>query len=117
ATGKFVGEFSAAVGEVDHFQGCLDALAAFGFAHARHTQAEAYVLGGVHPGEQAVILEDHGAIGAGFFDGVAIEIDGALVGEDHAAGDVKDGGFAAAAGADDDDEFAGIDLEGDVFDG
>ena len=61
-----------------------------------------------------MILEDHGAIGAGAVDGFAVESGGAGVGADHSGGDVEEGGFAAAGRADDDDEFAGGDVEGDV---
>ena len=117
AAGKLVGQLFAAVGEVDHFQSGFDALAAVFFAHPGHAQAKADVLSGVHPGEQAVVLEDHGAIRSGLGHGLTIEVDGAFVGVDHSAGEVEDGGFAAARRADHDHKLAGTAFEGDILNG
>ena len=72
---------------------------------------------GIEPGEEAVILENHRAFGAGGGDVLAIEGGGAGVGAGHAGGDVEEGGFSAAAGTDDDDKFTRLADEGDVLEG
>src|ERR1700722_801384 len=117
STGKLVHEFSAAGGEVDHAHGGGDAVVTLALGDAGHFEAEFDILLGREPGEKAVFLEYHRAAGAGGGDGFAVEKDFATVGEDHSGGDVEEGGFAAAAGADDDDKFAGAAFEGDVGEG
>jgi hypothetical protein len=101
---------------VDHVQRAADAVFAFGLGNAGHLQAEGDVLRGGEPGEQAVLLEDHGAVGARAVNRAAVERHGAGVGADHAGGDVEQGALAAPAGADDDDELAGLAVERDVLD-
>ena len=70
---------------------------------------EINVVVGGEPGQQAVVLEHHHAIGSRFGDGVALEGDGAAGGSIKAGDHVEEGGFAAAGVSDQADEFALVD--------
>jgi type 1 glutamine amidotransferase len=86
---------------------------------AAQQQAERHVLIHRHVWVQGVVLEDHGDVAV--FRGDAV--DDAVADADGAGGDVLEAGdhaqggaLAAAGGADEDDELAIVDLQGDVVD-
>ncbi|MDT4879435.1 hypothetical protein FQZ97_1151110 [compost metagenome] len=62
-----------------------------------------------------MVLEHHGALGAGFVDLTAVEDDPAGGGLVQAGDDVQNGGFAAAGVADQGDELALVDAQVDVL--
>src|SRR5262249_5055257 len=70
--------------------------------------AKTNVLLGRKPGEKAMILENHGALGPRPIDTLAIQLDLAAVGRNHPGSNIEQCALAAAARANHDDEFARI---------
>ena len=75
---------------------------------ALHLQGEGDVLLNRQPGEQGGLLEHHAAVGGGAFHFHAVNGDLAGGGMDQAGHQTQDGGLAAAGGADQADELAGL---------
>jgi hypothetical protein len=61
------------------------------------------------------VLEDPVGFVAG--DVHSVDGDGAALGFDHAADGAQEGGFAGAVGAEDRDDFPGVDLQVDTVEG
>ncbi|OWK19607.1 hypothetical protein AJ88_40755 [Mesorhizobium amorphae CCBAU 01583] len=70
--------------------------------HAAHFEAEGDVAEHGQPGQQARLLEDHGALGTDAVDRLAVDCDAAAVGGLQPGKDAQQRGLARAAGADDD---------------
>ncbi|EGE58054.1 hypothetical protein RHECNPAF_35000108 [Rhizobium etli CNPAF512] len=94
-----------------------DPPAALGLRHTRHLQGVADILGDCHMRIEGVILEHHGAAALARLH----LVDDASVNGDFTAGDfleagdhAQERGLAAAGWAEDDDEFAGLDLQVDA---
>src|SRR5260370_212043 len=101
-----------------------DLLADLGLAGALaarlHAQAEGHVLEHCHVAEQRVVLEHegHGALAHVDIGGVfAAEVDAADVGRLQARDDAQQRGLAAARGAEQCDEFAGLDVQAHIAKG
>jgi hypothetical protein len=106
-------ELLAVVPEADQAQVALHDRGAPGAVHALQAQPEADVgLGGEPREEGGVgILEEHDPVAAGPRDRRAVEREVARRGRFEAGDDVEEGGLAAAAGAQETEEFALADLE------
>ena len=85
--------------------------------NARHFQSEFDVLRGRQPGKQSMVLKDHRPVRPRSGDRPVIQQCAAAVGPDHSRGDVQQRALSAAAGADDDHEFARLAIQRDVLDG
>ena len=75
---------------------------------ALHLQGEGDVLLDSQPGEQGGLLEHHAPVGGGAFHFHTVDGDLAGGGMDQACNQTQDGGLAAAGGADQADELAGL---------
>ena len=73
---------------------------------ALHLQAPGDIAGDGLPRKERELLEHHAAIGAGTMHFPAVQLDAPRLGGDEAAHDVQQRALAAAARADDGDEFA-----------
>ena len=119
AAGELVGVAGFVSGEADHSQGCGGEFAAAVFG-----DAESDIAGDGEVGEQGAFLEDHsdaaffGAlVDAGAVHGAAGDADFAGVGGVKAGDEAEGGGFAAAAGAEEAEDFARLEAEVDAGDG
>jgi len=108
------------VGEAEHGRGGMNAALDLGAGDAAHPQGEGHVVEDREMGVEGVRLEDHGDVAVARGEGV----DGAAGDEDLAggrgleAGDhAEGGGLAAAGGAEEGEEGAVGDAEGEVADG
>ena len=120
------GRWRLRAAEADVFEGGLDAggaLVAIDFGEA---QRELDIFREGHAGEEIERLEDHAdgvAAVAGEFDGIdggevaAADVDGAGGGTVESGQEIEEGGLAGAGAAEERDEFALADFEGDVVDG
>src|SRR5689334_20619757 len=94
----------AEAGQPDHLEEEGDLLAPLAPGDATHLEAQRHIVLDRHPGEQAVLLEDHGVLRPA--GAARPDVDAAAVGLLEAGDDAQHGGLAAAAGADDADELA-----------
>ena len=126
AAGEFGWAMAAACGEADVFEGGLNAPSALGAIDFSEAEGELDVFRKGHAGKQIEGLEDHAdgiAAVAGEFDGVdggevaAADVDGTGGGAVESGQEIEQGGFAGAGTAEQGDEFALADFEGDVVDG
>src|SRR3989442_5535147 len=69
------------------------------------------------PGEKVWVLKHQTALGAGASDGLSADPELTRVGRVQAGDEAKEGGFAAAAGADQSDQFPGSDRKGNLVQG
>ncbi len=103
----------------EHRGGSADAALDVGLGNLPQHQREGHVLVDAHVRVERVVLEDHrdvAVLGMHVVDDAAGDGDGAA-GDVLEAGDHAEcGGLAAAGGADEDDELAVGDIEGDAFD-
>ena len=125
AAGQFRGAMAAACREANVFEGGLDASGAVIAINFGETERELDVFREGHAGEKVEGLEDHTdgvAPVASEFDGVdcseiaAANVDGAGCGTIESGQEIEKGGLAGAGAAEEGDEFAGADFEGDVVD-
>ena len=119
AAGEFLRRALQVLGEVEDLGGLADLL----FDHRRvglcELQGKAHVLVHAHVRVERVALEDHRqvALGRRFVGDVAsFEVDGAGGGRLEAGDQAQERRFAAARGADEDDELALLDFKIDAFD-
>ncbi|GFJ93896.1 hypothetical protein Prum_075380 [Phytohabitans rumicis] len=105
-----------AVGQADGGQGGVDLRGAGGPAHALLLQRELDVLADGEPRKQAapVLLEHHRHPGRGTGDRCAVEADLAAGRAEQAGDAAQQGGLAGAGRADDADQFAPPDPEGEI---
>ena len=88
--------------------------------HAAGAQAVGNVVGHVQVREHGVALEDHADVpapGGQRVDAAAGEVDGALVRGEQTGQDAQEGALAAAAGAEEGQEFAGLQAQIDGLEG
>jgi len=116
AAGELVGIRGGELFEADEAHEVVD-FAAFFAEDAAGDEAGFDVGADGEPGEEVRILEDEAAFGAGAEDGFGADEEFAGVGCVEAGDEAEEGGFAAAARADEGDEFAGGDGEGGVVEG
>ena len=105
--------------DLEHAGGLGDALGDLGLRQAGVLEAEGEVLAHGHVRVERVGLEDHGEAavgGADLRDVAAVDGDGAGGRAVEAGDQAQERGLAAAGGADEDDELAVGDVEGDVAD-
>src|SRR5699024_6531293 len=89
------------------------------FGHLDVFEREFHVAGNGHVRVERIVLEHHGDVAfGGGHDGdvVFIKCHGAFGGQFQAGQHAQGGGFAAAGGANEDEEFAVLDVQVDVFD-
>src|SRR5207253_2128680 len=98
------------IGEADLLDGVDCALEARGAREALEFQWQGDVAEDVSPGKQVGVLEDEGEAGGGEGDGAARRFF-------QACDDAEERGFSAAGGADDGEEFAAGEVEGDGVEG
>ena len=121
AAGKVFHGLAAAVGELDGFEGGVDAGAEVGAAEAVEFAEDAEVLVGREIGVEGDVLRDEaegeagGGMGGG--EGLAVEGEGAGVGGAEAGDQGHGGGLAGAVGAEESEEFAAGEVEGDAVEG
>ncbi len=126
AAGEFGRAMAAACGEADMFECGLNAggtLSAIDFGEA---EGKLDVFRESHAGQEIERLEDHAdgvAAVAGKFDWIdrgevaSADMDGAGSGAVEPSQEIEKGGLAGAGAAEEGNEFALADLEGDVVDG
>jgi len=114
AAGDLLGVIIGEVREADF----LKPMQSFGTAiFAGQARGELDVFEQRLPGQEGVLLEEVSGLGVEAGKGLVRNADLAGSGRDQAGGEVKDGGFAAAAGPDQGDEGAARDVEIEVSDG
>src|SRR5690606_27821655 len=84
--------------------------------HALRLETELDVLANREPGKERVLLEDHPAVDPGPVDGLAVHLHPAGGGRGKTGDDVEHRGLAASGWADERDEFARLDVDGDAID-
>src|SRR6185312_11667961 len=102
----------AEAGQADHLEEEADLLAPLLPGYAAHLEAQRHVVLDRHPREQAVLLEHHGVLRPAGDAGA--DVDPAAVGLLEAGDDAQHRGLAAAARADDADELAVGDGQGEI---
>jgi len=126
AAGKFGRAVAAARGETDMLECGLDARGALGAVDFGEAERKLDVFREGHAREEIEGLEDHAdgiAAVAGEFDGIdggevaSADVDSAGGGAVEPSQEIEKGGLAGAGTAEECDEFALADFEGDVVDG
>ncbi|MNN53057.1 hypothetical protein D3C81_1677900 [compost metagenome] len=102
--------------QADQLDQLFDAAEAFGLGQALVGQAQGDVLLHRQPGKQAVLLEYDAAFAADAGDRPSVYLDAAAEGPVEADQQAQQGRLAAAAGADDGDGFAFVDVQVEVAD-
>ncbi len=101
--------------EADHLDKAACHLQALGLGNALHLQAEGDVVYHREPGEKRVLLEHHAAVRIDLVDLAAVDDDAPGRGLVKTGDEVEQGGFAAARGAQQHDEFALFNLQIDAI--
>ena len=120
AAGELGGASAGVIGHPDDVEEFAGPLVSLSPSLASHLEAESDVLEDAHVRPEGVVLEHHAAaspVGRSARDVVVSEADAAGVGEVEACDDPEEGRFAAAAGAEEEEQFTGLDDEGHVVDG
>jgi len=108
--GKGIGERF----EADESHEFID-FVAFLLEQSASDEAGLNVLSNGEPGEKIWVLEDESALGAWADDGFVADSKLAGIGAVQPSDEAKEGGFSAAAGADNGDQFAGSERERDIL--
>src|SRR5258708_3293551 len=119
ATGQLFGFALQIVLQTQDFSGFIDALLNLQFGHVAQFEAKSNVVKDSHVGIESVVLENHRDIAIFGVDAV----DNAVTDDNFTLGDIfqschhtQAGAFAAARGADQDEELFVLDVEIDVVD-
>ncbi len=103
--------------EADFLQHLLGFVSSRRGRHVGLAEAEFDVLLDGEPGEERAVLEDKASVWAGALDLFPIDENFSPIRGLQSGDEVEEGRFAAARGADEHDQFAGLDGEVDVFKG
>ncbi len=120
AAGEGLGLAAQVLGEVEDAGRVLDLLPDLGLRHARDLQGEAHVVGDGHVRIERVVLEHHGdvpVLGRQVRHVAVADADRSAVDVLQAREHAQRGGFAAAGGADEDEELAVLDGDVELVDG
>lgn len=118
--GELIGLSACVVAHSDHFERFGGAARSLGARHISDCEAEGDVGLDGHVGPKGVVLKDHGAVALlGWYVGdvARTEVDRAFVGGIEAGDAAEEGGLTTAGGAEEKEEFALLDLDGDVVEG
>jgi len=114
AAGHLVDGSAAEAGELDHFEGFLDAFFDFGFGDFSFFEAEGDVLADGEVWPEGVALEDHGClafVGRHGGDVFLAEEDAAAGGGFEAGDAAEECGFSTAGRAEEEEQLAGGDFQ------